>query len=409
MTTPWIRAQDRKRNLLAAASTACIYAIAIAVVWAAGLLTSTSLSDQVGTIIVDLGGTEGDWGDIPLGLPNAPDRPLDAEAGAAPLPAQGADEPPAPAPEAPVAKSAIPEPAAPAAPAPAPVKTTAPVKAPAPIKAAPPKAAAPTPKTAPSKTAKSIPEPNAKEPEPASPGPTEEEIAAQQQQAREAAIAKLTGGKASSTGAGANPSASSTTTKKFGSSGGTSGAPVASATGTGAGPGVAGGTGTATFKGVEMGNALSTTFGASQGTVGRNLYVPIYLFMPLPQSIDDSVFQAINQKETFKRIYQQSGATWTLKSPVPLQQRGDYWRMLEDGGYDPKSADYKIGKKLKPVTLEFAVGPIVKGSNSELVDVRLVQSSGSSEIDEAVIYGFRQSAFFNKTGNAVSGKFVHSF
>jgi hypothetical protein len=406
MTTPWIRAQDRKRNLLAAASTACIYAIAIAAVWAAGLLTSTSLSDQAGTIIVDLGGTEGAWGDIPLGLPNAPDRPPDAEAGAAPLPAQGAEEPPPAAPEAPVAKNAIPEPAAPA---PAPVKTTAPAKTAAPVKPAPPKAATPTPKTAPSKTAKTIPEKDAKESEPAPAGPTEEELAAQQQQAREAAIAQLKGGKASSTGTGASPSPSATTTKKFGSSTGTSGAPVASAAGTGTGPGVAGGTGTATFKGVEMGNALSTTFGASQGTVGRNLYVPIYLFMPLPATVDDSIFQAINQKETFKKIYQQSGSTWTLKAQVPLQQRGDYWRMLEDGGFDPAKADYKVGKKLKPVTLEFAVGPIMKGSNAELVDVRLVQSSGSSEIDEAVIYGFKQSAFFNKTGNAVSGKFIHSF
>lgn len=398
MTTPWIRAQDRKRNLVAAASTACIYAMALAVIWAAGLLSSTSLADKAGTIIVDLGGTEGDWGDIPLGLPSAPDRPADAEAGAAPLPAKGEEAPPPPAPETPVAKNAIPTPAVPA---PAPTKTTAPVK-PTPVKPTPtpPKAAAPTPKTAPAKTAKTIPEPNAKEPEPAPAGPTAEEIAAQQAYEKALAAAKATA---------AARASSSTTTKKFGSSSGASGAPVASAAGTGSGPGVAGGTGTATFKGIEMGNALSTTFGASQGTVGRNLYVPIYLFMPLPQSVDDAIFQRIGAKEAFKKIYEQSGSAWRLKAQVPLSQRGDYWRVLEDAGYDPANADYKLGKKLKPVTLEFAVGPIMKGANAELVDVRLVSSSGSSEIDEAVVYGFKQSAFFNKTGNAVSGKFVHSF
>jgi len=43
------------------------------------------------------------------------------------------------------------------------------------------------------------------------------------------------------------------------------------------------------------------------------------------------------------------------------------------------------------------------------VDVRLVSSSGSTEVDEAVIYGFRQASFFNKTGYAVGGKFVYQF
>jgi outer membrane biosynthesis protein TonB len=393
MTTPWIRAQDRRRNFLAAASTACIYAMAIGIVWAAGLLSPTKLSDRAGTIIVDLGGTEGDLGDIPLGLPSAPDRPPDAEAGAAPLPAKGAEEP-APAPEASSAKNVIPVPTPPA-----PVKTTAPVK-PAPAKPAPTKAPTPAAKTAPTKTAKTIPEPDAKEPEPAPAGPTAEEIEAQQKYEAALAAARATA---------AARTSGSTTTKKFGSSSGTSGAPVASATGTGSTPGVAGGTGTATFKGIEMGNALSTTFGASQGDVGRNLYVPIYLFMPLPQSVDDAIFQRIGAKDTFKKIYEQSGSSWTLKAQVPLAQRGDYWRVLEDAGYDPAKADYKAGRKLKPVSLEFAVASNTKGGNVELIDVRLVSSSGSSEIDEAVVYGFKQSAFFNKTGNAVSGKFVHSF
>jgi hypothetical protein len=54
------------------------------------------------------------------------------------------------------------------------------------------------------------------------------------------------------------------------------------------------------------------------------------------------------------------------------------------------------------------VGPASK-NKADLVDVRLVSSSGSSEIDEAVVYGFRQASFFNKTGNAVSGRFVYGF
>lgn len=36
-------------------------------------------------------------------------------------------------------------------------------------------------------------------------------------------------------------------------------------------------------------------------------------------------------------------------------------------------------------------------------------SSGLSEIDETVIYGFRQASFFIKTDNAVEGKLEYCF
>jgi hypothetical protein len=200
-------------------------------------------------------------------------------------------------------------------------------------------------------------------------------------------------------------------TRTFGSgssaSSGTSLAPISS-TGSGSAPGVAGGTGSVTFRGSEMGNALATTFGASSGQVGRNIYVPIYLYLPPPAAIDESIYRNIQAKETFRSYYQQSGSGWRLKAQVPLSQRGDLWTMLEAAGYDASMADFKTANKLSPVVLEFAVGPLSK-NKVELVDVRLVTSSGSSEIDEAVIYGFRQASFFNKTGNAVAGKFVYGF
>jgi hypothetical protein len=154
-----------------------------------------------------------------------------------------------------------------------------------------------------------------------------------------------------------------------------------------------------------MGNALATTFGASSGLVGRIIYVEIYRYMPLPSRIDDSIFRAISAKETFRSYYQQSDSEWRLKSQVPVAQRDNIWNMLETAGYDASAADYKQ-QKLKPVTLEFAVGPPPK---AELIDLRLVSSSGSPEVDAAVIYGFRQANFFNKTGNAVAGRFIYSF
>jgi cytochrome c5 len=209
----------------------------------------------------------------------------------------------------------------------------------------------------------------------------------------------------------AQASAAPAKTKTFGSSSGaetgTGGAPV-TGNGTGSEPGVAGGTGTVTFRGSEMGNALTTTFGASSGQVGRNIYVPIYLYMPLPQIVPDSIYHNVAAKGTFRSYYRQSGSDWQLIAQPQVSQRGDIWTMLESAGFDASTADYRTGTKLSPVVLEFAVGPVSK-SKVELVDVRLVSSSGSSEIDEAVMYGFRQASFFNKTGFAVGGKFVYGF
>ena len=63
----------------------------------------------------------------------------------------------------------------------------------------------------------------------------------------------------------------------------------------------------------------------------------------------------------------------------------------------------------RPSFIDFAVGPLAQRTGSSSSTCGSLSSSGSSEIDEAVIYGFRQASFFNKTGNAVSGKFVYSF
>jgi hypothetical protein len=197
-------------------------------------------------------------------------------------------------------------------------------------------------------------------------------------------------------------------TRTFGASSPPAGSAPVSTTGTGSEPGAPGGTGSVTFRGSEMGSSLATTFGASSGQVGRNIYVPIYLYMPLPSRIDESIYRNIQAKETFRSYYQASGSEWVLKSQVPLPQRGDLWTMLEAAGYDASTADFRTERKLSPVVIQFAVSPVSNG-RVELIDLRLSSSSGSSDIDEAVIYGFRQATFFNKTDNAVEGKFEYSF
>ena len=388
MNRPWIRAQDRKRSLVATASTVCIYALAFLGAYVLGLLAPATLASVPGNVIVDLGGTEGAPGEVPQGLERAPDRPADAPPGAAPLPA-AASPPPAASPEPAAPPSAV----API-PVPAPAaKASAKVAVPKPAPKAVPKAA---PKSAPA-AAKAIPAKDAA-------AEAAAEAAAQARAAQTAQEdAALRAAAATAQAAAAPPK-----TRTFGSGSGT-GAPVSSSSsGTGSAPGVAGGTGTVTFRGSEMGSSLTTTFGASSGQVGRNIYVPIYLYMPLPAKIDDSIYLNVQAKETFRAYYQASGSTWLLKSQVPLAQRGDFWTMLEAAGYDASNADYKTARKLQSVVLEFAVGPLSK-NKVELVDVRILSSSGSGEVDAAVVYGFRQASFFNKTGTAVAGKFVYGF
>jgi hypothetical protein len=386
VNSAWVKSQDRKRNLLAAGSTACVYIIAFLGAWLVGMIAPTTLASVPGMILVDLGGSEGPPGAIPQGLENAPDRPTGAPPGAAPLAAP-----------APVSGSAASASSVAALPEAAPKSATAKV------------AASKTP-TAKAQIAKSVSGKASSEAKSAAETAKEAadaqaaavaDAAAQERVAQEESALRA----AAATAAASGPPK----TKTFGSSssGRGGGAPVTSS-GSGSSPGVAGGTGSVTFRGSEMGNSLSTTFGASSGSAGRNIYVPIYLYMPLPSRIDAATYRNIQTKETFRSYYQQSGADWTLKSQVPLSQRGEFWTMLEAAGYDASTADFKAGRELQPVTLEFAVGPQSK-NRVELVDLRLITSSGSSEVDEAVIYGFRQASFFNKTGNAVGGKFVYGF
>jgi hypothetical protein len=392
MTSPWVRAQDRRRNLVAAASTACFYALAFAAAWLVGMLAPVSLASVPGTVIVDLGGREGPAGQVPLGLPNAPDRPSGEPPGAAPLPAAGSEPPPA------AAKTAESSNASMVAAIPAPTgKASA-------------KAATLAARQVVAPSSKAIP--SAKEEKAAAAKAALAQASAAQEAAAQAAAQERAAEEAAAERAAeatALASAAPAKTRKFGSgsSSGAAGAPVSSA-GTGSSPGVEGGTGTATFRGSEMGSALTTTFGASTGLVGRNLYVPIYRYMPLPTSIDPSINKNIAAKETFRHYYDISGPVWQLKSQPPIANRDDYWNALEAANYDASKADYKSSRKLSPVVLEFAVGPLAQ-NNVELVDVRIVSSSGDPDIDQAVIYGFKRGAFFNKTGYAVGGKFVYQF
>lgn len=169
----------------------------------------------------------------------------------------------------------------------------------------------------------------------------------------------------------------------------------------------------------EKGNSVETTLGGSSETVGQSLYVPIYLSMPLPATVPASLFNAIPneiippntiissadaRKRAFLNYYSKAGDGYRLTAFVPLDVREKLWEMLEDAGYNAERADYKSGKTLNPVVIGFSVT-----KDKQLRGVELLQSSGDSDIDQSVLYGFKRASFWNKSGETIQGRFVYRF
>ncbi len=177
---------------------------------------------------------------------------------------------------------------------------------------------------------------------------------------------------------------------------------------------------TVVVKGKEQGNAYETNLDAGSSVVGRGLYVPIYLYMPIPYEVSSALFSAISdskdglytadeRKGDFKKFYSQAEGVWRLKNPVPLDDRPRLWIMLQESGYRLGDADYKKGKYLRPVVISFKVSASKGGSSPALLEIKLDKSSGYSDIDEAVMYGFKKAAFYNNGERSVSGRFTYSF
>jgi hypothetical protein len=155
--------------------------------------------------------------------------------------------------------------------------------------------------------------------------------------------------------------------------------------------------------------------------VARSLYIPIYRYMPLPMYVEPRVADKVldpasssftplaERTKAFKENYAREGDVWRLKAPLPLSRREPLWTILEEAGYVVARADYKAGKVLSPVVLVFTVTPGVGYANPTLTDVKITQSCGYSDIDEAVLYGFRQAVFSSSAKTPTTGKFTYRF
>jgi len=176
---------------------------------------------------------------------------------------------------------------------------------------------------------------------------------------------------------------------------------------------------TVTIRKSEKGSSSDTILGGSQGTVGQNIYQPVYSSLPLPRTVPASVYNAIPdlvippnvviysaqaRKRAFTTYYDFDGSAYRLKTEVPLEQREPLWQILEDAGYDPAKTEYRESRSLNPVVIGFTVT-----KDNQLRGAEVLQSSGDSQIDQAVLYGFKRSVFWNKTGETVPGRFTYRF
>ena len=63
----------------------------------------------------------------------------------------------------------------------------------------------------------------------------------------------------------------------------------------------------------------------------------------------------------------------------PYDSRAFLWLMLQDAGYDPARADFKVGRTFGPVRLDFVVAPATPGTRPALVISIWSRRSGSKE------------------------------
>jgi len=170
------------------------------------------------------------------------------------------------------------------------------------------------------------------------------------------------------------------------------------------------------IKGSEAGNAHETVLATGEGSVGRNIWRPIYLYLPLPRELDVRFVEGVQasglnsaeeNRTILLRYYEMNplNGGYLLSRSVSFDERPFLWLLLEQAGYDTADAEYKKDRSLRPVIISFTVIP----DTGELMDVFLKQSSGYGELDEAVLYGFRASEYFNRTNRKIKGRFTYRF
>ncbi|MGL1891843.1 MAG: caspase family protein [Spirochaetaceae bacterium] len=172
-------------------------------------------------------------------------------------------------------------------------------------------------------------------------------------------------------------------------------------------------------KGKENGNSHETTFQSTSSKVRRVAYFPICQFMPLPSVITIKIYNMIEgdingigekdyNRDFFDKYYIKQGSNYILNSIVSYQNRPELWGILDNAGYDVVNAAYKFNKDLKTTIISFELN-INSNVINAIKSAEIVSSCGDKKLDEAILYGFRQSIYSNRSEEVVKGVFKYYF
>jgi len=174
---------------------------------------------------------------------------------------------------------------------------------------------------------------------------------------------------------------------------------------------------TTVIKGSEAGNSAQAVFEGTLKGIRKNLQIPIYLYMPLPRTVDaglldkvkdDALNTADENKKTLLAVYEM-GTALRLKGQPLLEKRPEFWMLLLKAGYDMAKADYKTERRLQTITLAFKLTAATDTREPRLIDIKLEKSSGDAEIDGIVRSVFEEYRYSNPTGETVAGRFTYEF
>jgi len=176
------------------------------------------------------------------------------------------------------------------------------------------------------------------------------------------------------------------------------------------------------LSGKESGNSYDMTIDAGAGDIGRSFYVPIWLFLPVPNEVPASVYEKIPdalgltgtaeaRRELFAKFYRQTDGKWLLKNwkQPDYENRKSIWVMLEEANFDINNPDFKQGNQFRPVVILFKVSAPGADGKTKLEAVHLEVGSGNSDIDNDVLYGFKKAEFSNSGSSSISGRFTYRF
>ncbi len=179
---------------------------------------------------------------------------------------------------------------------------------------------------------------------------------------------------------------------------------------------------TVTISRSQKGSSWEIVLGGSKDTVGRGLGTLVEDSLPLPFTVPVEIFNNINdqieppnriinsaqaRKRAFTNFYKLDGSVYRLNTNVPLEYRDDIWLILEDAGFNAADAkeQYRRGKNLQPIIIGFSVR-----NDNKPYEAVVTQSTGDPDLDEAIMYGFKNAAFWKKSDEAlIPGRFTYRY